>query len=64
MVGTPLKDVKLPRGVMIGALVRGEEVIIPRGNTVIKENDRVVIFAPHDVVKKVERMFAVAIGFF
>ncbi len=64
LVGAPLKDVKLPRGVLIGALVRGDEVIIPRGNTVIKEHDRVVIFAPHDVVKKVERMFAVAIGFF
>jgi len=64
LVGTVLKDVKLPRGVLIGALVRGEEVIIPRGNTVIKERDRGVMFAPHDVVKKVERMFAVAIGFF
>ncbi len=64
LVGTALKDIKLPKGVLIGALVRGEEVIIPRGNTVIKEKDRVVIFAPHDVVKKVERMFAVAIGFF
>jgi trk system potassium uptake protein TrkA len=64
LVGPPLADVKLPKGVLIGAVVRGEEVIVPRGRTVIKEHDQVVIFAPHDAVKKVERMFAVAIGFF
>jgi trk system potassium uptake protein TrkA len=64
LVGPPLADVKLPKGVLVGAVVRGEEVIVPRGRTVIKEHDRVVIFAPHDAVKKVERMFAVAIGFF
>ena len=64
LVGIALKDAKLPKGALVGALVRDGEVIIPRGNTVIKEHDRVVIFAPHDVVKKVERLFAVALGFF
>jgi trk system potassium uptake protein TrkA len=64
LVGPPLAEVKLPKGVLVGAVVRGEKVIVPRGRTVIKEHDRVVIFAPHDAVKKVERMFAVAIGFF
>ncbi len=64
LVGPPLAEVKLPTGVLVGAVVRGEKVIVPRGRTVIKEHDRVVIFAPHDAVKKVERMFAVAIGFF
>jgi trk system potassium uptake protein TrkA len=64
LVGSPLAEVKLPKGVLVGAVVRGEKVIVPRGRTVIKEHDRVVIFAPHDAVKKVERMFAVAIGFF
>ncbi len=64
LVGDPLKEVKLPKGVLVGAVVRDGEVIMPRGDTVIKEHDRVILFAPHDVVKKVERMFAVAIGFF
>ncbi len=64
LVGSPLKDVRLPKGVLVGAVVRGDEVIVPRGDTVIKEHDRVILFAPHDMVKKVEQMFAVAIGFF
>jgi trk system potassium uptake protein TrkA len=64
LVDSPLKDVRLPKGVLVGAVVRGDEVIVPRGDTVIKEHDRVILFAPHDMVKKVEQMFAVAIGFF
>ena len=64
VVGTPLKDVKLPRGVLIGALVRDGKVIVPRGNTVVEPHDTAIVFAPHDVVKKVERMFSVALGFF
>ena len=62
--GKTLRDVKLPAGVIIGAIARGEEVIIPRGNTVIQTGDRVIVFATRDMVKKVEKMFAVRLDFF
>ena len=41
----PLKNIKLPKGVIIGAVHRGSEIIIPDGNTVIHEGDRVLIFS-------------------
>jgi len=44
--------------------VRGDEVIIPRGDTVTRANDLVVIFARSDAVKKVEKLFAVKLEFF
>ncbi len=64
LVGRPLKNVKLPQGVLVGAIVRGKEVITPRGNTVVQANDRVILFAGSDVVKKVERLFSVRLEFF
>lgn len=64
VVGAPLKDIRLPRGVLIGAAVRGGQVLIPRGATVVEPKDILVVFSPHDAVKRVERMFAVALGFF
>lgn len=64
VVGAPLKDIRLPRGVLVGAIVRGGSVLIPRGATAVEPNDILVVFSPHDAVKKVERMFAVALGFF
>lgn len=64
VVNLPLKEIKLPQGVIVGAVVRGDEVIIPRPTTVIKPRDRVVILAAVEHVKKVEKMFAVRLEFF
>ncbi|MCH8182887.1 MAG: Trk system potassium transporter TrkA [Proteobacteria bacterium] len=64
LVGQPLRDVKLPAGLVIGAIVRDAEVIIPRGDTVIKTHDKVVLFALKGAVKKVEKLFAVRLEFF
>lgn len=64
LVGKELRDVKLPRGTIIGAILRDDVVVIPRGNTVVKPNDRVVIFALQNAVRKVEEMFSVSLEFF
>ncbi len=64
LVGPPLRQAKLPDGVIVGALVRDGEVIIPHGDTVVRPNDRVVIFAAAEAVKKVEKMFSVRLEFF
>jgi trk system potassium uptake protein TrkA len=64
LVGVPLRDAKLPSGLVIGALVRDGEVIIARGDTVVRAHDRVILFAETDAVRQVERMFAVSLEFF
>ena len=60
----PEGDCIAPDGVIVGAIVRGNEVIIPRGDTVTRANDLVVIFARSDAVKRVEKLFAVKLEFF
>jgi trk system potassium uptake protein TrkA len=64
LVGKPLKEINLPNGVLLGALVRAGQVISPRGNTVVQVNDRVVLFATTNAVKKVEKMFSVRLEYF
>ncbi|MDP6475518.1 MAG: Trk system potassium transporter TrkA [Alphaproteobacteria bacterium] len=64
LVGTPLKEVNLPSGILIGAILRDGEVIIPRGDSVIAAHDRVVVFAAASAVRKLEKMFAVSLEFF
>ena len=64
VVGTPLRDVKLDKAILIGAIVRGDEVLFPRGDTVINVKDRVILFAASQAVKKVEKMFAVRLEYF
>lgn len=71
LVGTPLRDIDLPSGIVIGAILRkkadgGEEgqITIPRGATVIEPGDRVVLFVLAKRVKKVEQMVRVGVEFF
>ena len=54
----PLKDVKFPKGMIIGALVRDEKVIIPSGNDEIKLNDIVIAFVLPDAIAQAEDIFA------
>ncbi len=64
LVGKPLREVKLPNGVLIGAIVRDGKVISPRGNTVVQAGDRVILFSAAEAVKKVEKLFSVRLEFF
>ena len=45
VVGKSLKELVLPNGVVIGAIVRNGEVIIPNGKTIIKANDKIIVFS-------------------
>ncbi|MFB6108748.1 MAG: Trk system potassium transporter TrkA [Haloplanus sp.] len=44
----------LPRGVVVGAITRGESFITPRGDTVPRVGDHVVVFVDADVVDAVD----------
>ncbi len=46
LVDRPIRDsvADLPAGVVIGAITRGSERVIPRGDTLVKRGDHVVVF--------------------
>ena len=62
--GNTLREANLPDDVIVGALVRDGEVIIPRADTLIENNDDVVLLAAARSVKKVEKLFSVELEFF
>jgi len=65
VVGRTIEDVKLPKGTNIGAIVRGEEVIIAHHDTVIESDDHVILFlSDKKCIKEVERLFQVGVTFF
>jgi trk system potassium uptake protein TrkA len=49
---------------VIGAILRGDRVIMPRGETEIEPKDRVVLFVAPKMFKKVEKLLAVGVSFF
>lgn len=42
-VGVPLKKLKLRNGILIASIVRGNELIIPKGDDCLKQGDSVVV---------------------
>ncbi|MEM9706687.1 MAG: Trk system potassium transporter TrkA [Pseudomonadota bacterium] len=64
IVGKPLRDAKLPEGVMIGAVYRSGEVVMPNADMVVNAGDRVVLLAMRENVRDVEQMFRVSIEYF
>ncbi|MFZ5631383.1 MAG: Trk system potassium transporter TrkA [Bacillota bacterium] len=56
IAGRPLHSSGLPKGVIIGAISRGDKAIIPKGNDVIQAGDRLVVFALGHVVHTVEAL--------
>ncbi|MFB6303673.1 MAG: Trk system potassium transporter TrkA [Haloferacaceae archaeon] len=42
----------LPAGVVIGAITRNGEFVIPRGDTVVRRGDHVVVFVENDVLEE------------
>ena len=57
LANVPLKDVALPDGVLIAAIHRGQQVIIPNGDTKILEGDKVTIFCLLSDIGELEKLF-------
>jgi hypothetical protein len=58
VVNTLLKEILLPKEALVSAIKRGEEVIIPDGNTQLKAGDQVILIGKKGDVEKVVKRFA------
>ncbi len=58
VVGKRVDEIKLPEGASIGAIARGDEVIMAHHDTVIQPDDHVILFlADRRHIEAVERLF-------
>lgn len=64
VVGRSVEEINLPDKTTLPALVRGEDVIIAHHDTVVQENDHVILFVPDKRrIPEVERLFQVEATF-
>ncbi len=64
IAGMKVRDIEFPEGALLGAVLKGTEVIRPNGDTKIEDGDTVVIFCLSADVPKVEILFQVQVDFF
>jgi len=64
VVGRRICEVALPKGATIGALVRGDEVLIAHDDVIIRTGDHVILFlVDKSRIHDVERLFQVTVTF-
>jgi trk system potassium uptake protein TrkA len=65
VVGRNVADIDLPKGTTIGAIVRGDRVIISHGKLMVESDDHIILFVVDKRrIPEVERLFQVGLGFF
>jgi len=64
VIGRRVADIDLPAGTTIGAVVRGDEVLMAHHDTVIEAEDHVIVFvADKKTLPRVEKLFQVGVRF-
>ncbi len=64
IVGKPLKRTAIPKGALVIGIIRDNEIEIPSGDSIIRPNDRIIIFAKRQVISKIEKILTVKMEFF
>ena len=60
LLNKKIKDSNLPEDIRIGAIVRKDQVIIPRSNFIFEKDDLVVFLAKREQLKEVESIFSIS----
>ena len=69
VVGKTLREIAFPKGVSVGAIVRGEAdeatVLMAEPDLTVMDDDHLILFVPNKkVIQRIERLFEVDVGFF
>ena len=69
VIGKTIEQVEMPRGAIIGAIVRGHgkeaQVLMAHHDVAIQPEDHVIVFVENKrIIPRVERLFTVSAGFF
>jgi trk system potassium uptake protein len=64
LVDKRLFQISFPKGVLVGAIIRKGEVIIPKGSTVIQSHDRLIFFSLTEDIPKLEKLLTVKLNYF
>jgi trk system potassium uptake protein len=55
-IGSPIAELGLPRESTVVALIRDRHVVVPRGDTVLRRNDEVLVLVTGDAEDDVRRV--------
>lgn len=57
VIGELIRDIEIPKGCLIAAIIRNTQFVVPRGDTDIAVDDRVIFIGPASAIKKAFDIF-------
>ncbi len=60
----PLGRIRIPTGVVIGGIMRGDLFLLPSKDLIVQEKDIVILFVERGRVREAEKLFTVGFNFF
>jgi trk system potassium uptake protein TrkA len=57
IIRQPLKDSHFPRHAIVGAVLRGDDLLVPHGDTHLQPGDKAVVFTLPDAYTSLEQLF-------
>ncbi len=64
VLGMTVDEINIPRSLIIGAIIRDDQILLPRKETIIKVHDRVILMITSAAVKRFEKLFSVRLEYF
>lgn len=62
LIGLKLSELSLPDGTLIAMILRGEELIVPRGDTALLDGDRVTVIGQAEGIRALRERYGLAGG--
>ncbi len=59
VAGSMIQDIDIPQECVIASVIRNNKFVVPRGNTTIEADDRVIFIGPAEVIRQASDMFLV-----
>jgi trk system potassium uptake protein TrkA len=63
IVDRPVKMIGFPKGALLVGIIRQADIIIPTGDSIVKPNDRIIVFAHRKAIPKIEKILAVKLEY-
>ena len=64
IVQKPLEKINFPKGAIVAAIIRQNQIIIPTGESIIEPGDRIIVFAQRKAINGIEKILAVKLEYF
>jgi trk system potassium uptake protein TrkA len=58
VIGRPLREARIPRDAKVAGIIRGDRMILPRGDIAIEPEDRIVVIGSPDAIREWSEVLA------